>query len=123
METEAVNLIISKVNIGQFKLMVSPVHHYEIESIRDTLERVELKTLLSKTGHNITADLNRTRKRTEELTGFGFGIADAAHIAFAEQSISDFITCDDKLLKKCRQYDIMIWTGTPISFCEKENLK
>jgi len=95
-ETEAVNLIISKVNIERFRLMVSPVHHYEIESIRDTLEKVEIKTLLSKIGYNITADLNRTRKRTEELIGLGFGIADAAHVAFAEQAKSDFIICDDE---------------------------
>jgi len=29
----------------------------------------------------------------------GFGIADVAHIAFAEVASADFVTCDDRLLK------------------------
>ncbi len=50
-------------------------------------------------------------------------VADAAHVAFAEQAGASFITCDDKLAKKCLTSDIRVWTGSPIAFCEKENLK
>jgi predicted nucleic acid-binding protein len=49
----------------------------------------------------------------------GFGIAHAAHLAYAEQSGSDFISCDDKLIRKCHMHDIIVWAGTPIAFCEK----
>ncbi len=43
------------------------------------------------------------KKRTEDLYSLNFGIADAAHVAFAETSADYFITCDDKLLKKIRK--------------------
>jgi len=36
---------------------------------------------------------------------------------------ADFISCDDKLLKKCDKIGLRIWTGNPISFCEKEELR
>ena len=32
------------------------------------------------------------KERAEELIGMGFGIADAAHLAFAEQSGANFIS-------------------------------
>lgn len=53
----------------------------------------------------------------------GFGVADAAHIAFAEQLNAQFITCDDKLIKKSIKYKISVWCGNPVTFCEKENLR
>ena len=71
----------------------------------------------------IDADLFAARKRTEDLISKGFGVADAAHVAFAEQAAASFITCDDKLIKKCLKCDISVWIGSPIAFCEKENLK
>jgi len=48
---------------------------------------------------------------------------DAAHVAFAEFVGADFITCDDRLINKCKKLNIGIWVGNPIAFCEKEELK
>jgi predicted nucleic acid-binding protein len=53
----------------------------------------------------------------------GLGVADAAHVAFAEYSGAEFITCDTKLLKKCETSKIKIWCGNPVAFCEKEGLR
>ena len=50
----------------------------------------------------------------------GFGIADAAHVAFAEQLAEVFITCDDKLLKRCRQTSLRIDASNPLEFIAKE---
>ena len=36
----------------------------------------------------------------DKLASLGFAPADAAHVAFAEAGNAEFITCDDKLLKK-----------------------
>ena len=47
----------------------------------------------------------------------GFGVADAAHIAFAEKSGTPFISCDDRLIKKCLNYKVKIWCGNPVIFC------
>ena len=123
LETEAVNLILAKVEYGSYKLLVSPVHLKEIEAISDVSERIELQTLLDKIGKPIKVDMGKTRARAEELTYLGFGVADAAHVAFAEQSQAQFITCDDRLIKKCLTYKISVWCGNPVAFCEKEQLK
>lgn len=123
LETEALNLILAKIHSGQLKMMVSKVHYREISDIPDQKERIELEALLNSSGQMIKAINKLARERAEELIGMGFGIADAAHLAFAEQSGANFISCDDRLIKKCLRHDIKVWAGTPIAFCDKENLK
>jgi predicted nucleic acid-binding protein len=123
LETEALNLILSKIQSGQYKMMVSKVHYQEISDISDQKERIELEAVLNGSGQIIKANNRLARERAEELIGMGFGIADAAHLAFAEQSGANFISCDDRLIKKCQRHDIKVWAGTPTVFCDKEGLK
>jgi predicted nucleic acid-binding protein len=122
-ETEAVNLILSKVRAGAYKMLFSPVHIKEIEAIPDAIERIELRSLLDDAGTLINPKSDETRTRAEELVASGFGVADAAHIAFAEQEGASFITCDDRLIKKCKTFKINVWCGTPVAYCEREGLK
>lgn len=68
-------------------------------------------------------DLIKARIRAEELVDLGFGVADAAHVAFAEQTGASFISCDDKLVKKCLNHKINVWRGNPVTFCEMEHLR
>lgn len=123
LETDAVNMILSKVKEGRFNLLVSPVHIKEIAAITDTHERIELQMILDNVGMHVTADIKKTRKRAVELVMLGFGIADAAHVAFAETSSAQFISCDDRLIKKCRDHNINVWCGNPVFFCDKEGLR
>ena len=123
LETEAVNLILLKIKEGKLKLLFSPIHVIEIEAIPDTLERIELQTVLNELGEPIKGDMSKIRARAEDLVRSGFGIADAAHVPFAEYSGAEFISCDTKLLKKCLTHKIKVWCGNPVSFCEKEGLK
>ena len=74
-------------------------------------------------GKFINLDKVQARKRAEKLISTGLGVADAAHLVFAETVGADFITCDDKLCKKCRTSDLIIWTGNPVAFCDKEGLR
>ena len=123
LETNAVHLIMAYVQNGVFKLLASPVHLYEISAITDISERIQIEMLLEKEAEQPQFDRALVRQRTEELIETGFGLADAAHVACAESYDADFISCDDKLLKKCSKSKIKIWTGTPIVFCDKEHLK
>jgi predicted nucleic acid-binding protein len=123
MEMEAVNLILSNVKKGKYKLIVSPVHLVEIDAIPDIYERIQLKTILDRFGVPTSVNISKTRERAEELFQKGFGVADAAHIAFAEKSNASFVTCDDRLLKKCLNDKISIWCTNPVIFCEKEELR
>jgi predicted nucleic acid-binding protein len=123
LETDAVQLILSHVRSGHLTLMVSSVHDVEIGAIDELPEREHLASLLQQVGQRATPELKRIRQRAEEFTQRGLGLADAAHLAFAEAEQADFVTCDDRLLRQCKRVKPAIWAGTPLSFCEKENLK
>lgn len=123
LETEAVNLILSNIRKGRYKLLYSPVHLKEIEAITDPFERIELLTLLSNLGELITIKYAETRERAEELVDINFGVADAAHVAFAERAAASFLSCDDRLIAKCKKHSINTWCGNPVAYCEEEGLK
>jgi len=123
LETEALNLIFLNIKRGKYRLMISPVHFEEIEAISELYERLELQAILEIMGEPIKANLIEVRERAEDLIKHNFGIADAAHVAFAEHTAADFITCDNILIKKCLNYKTGIWCGSPVSFCEKEGLR
>ena len=123
LETEAVNLILSKIKGGEYRLVVSPVHREEIKAISDTFERIELQARLITLGQSVKADMVAIRRRAENLIDLNFGVADAAHVAFAEQCGAEFISCDDALVRKCSKHKIKTWSGNPVAFCEKEGLR
>jgi len=123
LETAAVLLILGHVRSKSLTMIVSPAHDVEIAAIEEVAEREHLQLLLQEIGTRISFDLPRARQRTEQLVQQGLGPADAAHLALAEQAGSDFVTCDDRLLRKCRRIRPSIWCGSPITFCEKEDLR
>lgn len=123
LETAAADLILSKVKRGEFNLVVSPVHIEEISSIPDIVERIELQMRLEELAKPVKLDLAGVKKRAEELCTLKFGVADAAHVAYAERCESEFISCDDALIKKCLKHKIKVWCGNPLAFCDKENLQ
>jgi predicted nucleic acid-binding protein len=123
LETEAVNLILSKGKEGKFSLLVSPVHDAEIRAIDDPVERIKLVAVIDEMGVRIKGDLSKMRARGEELIRLGFGVGDAAHMAFAEFHGAELVTCDDRVIRKCLRHKIGVWCGNPVSFCEKEGLR
>jgi hypothetical protein len=122
LETEALYLILQYIQNNQYTMMVSPVHFKEVEAIQDMIERVEVTAILHKYGSHPLCDLNEVCKRAESLYAQRLGIADAAHVAFAEASSDVFITCDGKLLKKCRKITVKVETMNPVEFCASEDL-
>lgn len=123
METDAVNLILANVIRKRYQLIVSPIHFKEIADISDAVERLQMQLLLTETGIRPIVDMQAVRQRAEELFNMNFGVADAAHVAFAEYSSASFISCDDKLIKLCLSRSVAIWCGNPVAFCEMEGLK
>ncbi|VAW30894.1 hypothetical protein MNBD_CHLOROFLEXI01-1996 [hydrothermal vent metagenome] len=123
LETEALALILAHIRESGCNLMISPVHHAEIGAIHQPEERQHLQLLLEHLGTHTSYNLSATRQRAEALAKMGMGVADAAHIAFAEHAKAEFITVDDKLLKQCTKWVTTIWFGSPLAYCEKENLR
>jgi len=123
LESEAVHLILETVRFKRMKLAVSPVHYEEIKDIADPIERHHLLSLLDNYGERVDVDMKKTRMRTETLFAAGFGVADAAHVAFSEAVGANFVSCDDRLLKKCWKSSLCIWCGDPLQYCITEGLK
>jgi predicted nucleic acid-binding protein len=123
-ESTAVQLIITHVKVGRFRLYYSPVHVREIGDNPDEIVRTDLIALLHEVGEHVKPQIepHALRERGRALIAAGVGAADAFHIAHAEQVCSSFVTCDDRLLRKCRSLDVGVWYGTPVAFCKKEGL-
>jgi predicted nucleic acid-binding protein len=123
LETAAVELILAHIRQSGRVLIVSPAHQVEIEAIADLEENRHLMLFLKKFGTPVDFDLQTARQRAEQLVEQGLGVADAVHLAFAEQAQADFVTVDDRLIKQCRRIKATVWCGTPPAYCEKENLR
>lgn len=123
LEADAVSLILSHVRSQSLVLAVSPVHHAEVAANPDPSRRSHVQLLLQELGSQIVFDRDESRRRAEKLVTLGMGAADAAHVALAEQVGCDFVTCDDRLLRQCRRIGVNVWFGTPIAYCDKEDLE
>ncbi len=122
-ETDAVNMILSRVKNRQYTLIVSPAHIVEIKGIVDDFERLNLFRLLDSYGKQSKMEREVIIQRIDELTDLGFGIADATHVAFAEFNRAVFSTCDDRLLNKCIKKNVPTLCINPVAFCEMEKLR
>lgn len=123
LETTGVELILAHVRRKKIELIISPTHNAEIEATAAGEERSLLMFLLEQLGVRPVFDLQAAQQRAERLTAQGMGIADAAHLSFAEQSHAEFVTVDDRLLKLCRRVKSAVWCGTPSAYCDKAGLK
>jgi predicted nucleic acid-binding protein len=124
LEATAVQLVVVHVRLGNYELCYSPVHVREIGDNPDVIARADLLALLSRIGTDIRPriDVGALVARTRELTAGGFGVADAFHVAHAEQVKASFVSCDDRLIRKCRAARVGVWVGTPVEFCAEEGL-
>jgi predicted nucleic acid-binding protein len=124
LETEAFYLILQHIQQNHYQSVVSPVHIKEIDAIENIEERLMLKAELAKFPHPLVNDVSVIRSRADYLYQSGFGIADAAHVAYAEVLADIFITCDDKLLKKCqKESSLKITAMNPLQFVLSEELQ
>lgn len=124
LETEALDLILAHVRRAEgIELIVSPAHTVEINAIRNAEERHYLLLLLDQLGVSSQFTPSAVRQRAESFVSAGIGVADAAHVAFAESVQADFVSVDDRLLKQCQRLQLQIWSGSPLAYCDKENLR
>jgi predicted nucleic acid-binding protein len=123
MERDAVLLIEEYVRKGVYRMVIAPVHFLELEATAEMVEKVDVLTFLNAYGEELPWNMPEIRERAEELRKTGFGVADAIHVAFAERSDATFLTCDDRLEKKCGKAGIGVACVNPLRFCEEEGLR
>jgi predicted nucleic acid-binding protein len=123
LETDSYFLIMQAIQDKTYELLYSKVHENEIAAINDVLERTEIIETLYQNGKPCSGDLQVIRKRADKLVASGLGVADAAHVAFAEVNADFFISCDDRLIKRSKREKVDVIMVTPVEFCVQENLK
>ncbi len=123
LETDSYFLIMQAIQDKTYELLYSKVHEKEIASINDVLERTEIIETLYQNGSPCNGDFQAIRNRADELVTSGLGIADAAHVAFAEVNADYFVSCDDRLIKRAKREKVDVIMVTPVEFCVQENLK
>lgn len=123
LETNAYYLILQAIQDSKYEMIVSPVHIEEINAITDAQAQGEISALLTQLGTGAQYNLVATRARAEYLYAKKFGIADAAHVAFAETTSDFFISCDDRLLKKCKRESVAVEAMNPVEFVLFEDLR
>jgi predicted nucleic acid-binding protein len=122
LETDAYYLIMSHVDQGKYVAVASPVHFAEVADIDDIYQRIELEQLLGRCSAKATYSAI-VGERARNLVKCRIGVADAAHVAFAEGSADIFITCDKDLIRRCRTSHVKIEVCSPLEFVTKEELK
>jgi predicted nucleic acid-binding protein len=123
METDAVNMILVAAKERKVILRTSPVHAVELQESVGDEENIATLELLGDIATPIIPS-KATRARAEFWADQGIGLGDAAHLAFAESAGADFITCDDRLIKRVlKSGKAAVWVGNPVGYCEKELLK
>ncbi len=123
LETNAYYLVLQAVQDARYTMVVSRAHLEEVNAISDAEERREVMAVLEKLGTTAECDLTAAKARAVDLRSRKFGIADAAHVALAEATADFFITCDDRLMRKCKKERVAITVMNPVEFAITENLK
>ena len=104
-EAEAVLVVLSLCEDDQLQLISSEALQFEIGRIPDPARKDEALTILriAKETVELTSEVEKLARR---LKASGLTTLDALHLASASIVKADyFCTCDDKLLKKSKNFD------------------
>lgn len=118
LESEAILIALDKFKSNEWQLITSNAIEAEISQISNREKLKEIIQILSLATVRIL--VNKTiEKRTLELSKLGFSVYDAAHIACAEEALSDvLLTTDDRLIKRYLKYTdiIKITVANPLDW-------
>ena len=124
-ETDSYFMIMAGAKAGKYEIEISPAHVAEAEDISDISERFELISLFDEVCNFYKGNgTSKIRESAEKFHKAGFGVGDSAHLAYAEYIADVFITCEDRLVKKCRAlktYNVPIIN--PVEFIILEGLR
>lgn len=118
LETLALGLILQLVESGEATLVNSSVLEFENSRNPFPLRREWMERCLGLATEDQRVD-ESIRQRAEELEKIGVSAIDALHVAVSEAAHVDFfIACDDRLLKKGKQFKVKCFN--PVDFVQQE---
>lgn len=85
LEAEAIQIILRRVDVGDWSLTSSEAVTLEIDQTRDPERRTRLRVMLRRAHRQVALDVEHIR-RAEQLERLGFDFTDALHVACARAS-------------------------------------
>ena len=124
LETEAVIVILDKIETGIVEMISSSALLYENLKSPLVYRKEYVATYLDMASIFVAAD-EALRERAREIAQQGIAPLDALHLASAERAKADwFLTCDDRMLRKARNGKLAVGVkvSTPIEFVAERRL-
>ena len=118
-ETEAIELILSRLQDGSWTWISSVILRSEVEKNPNEIQRFQIENLLTNAHQDVETS---ETSRGEYLESISFKENDALHLAGAESRSADvFLTTDDRLLKKAKsmQTQLNIQVDNPLEWLQK----
>ena len=118
LESEAVLMILTECESGDWEWIRSAVLDWEIEQMPD-LERLRrVKSLVTHAHHSVAVGPSEV-ERAQELETWGIAAYDALHLACAESGGADvLLTTDDRLLRRsaARASELRVRVANPLTW-------
>lgn len=103
LESEAVTLILDRIDAGVWRLLSSEIVRIEVAAMTDRERKGRVQALFADSDDTI-ALTEEVIRRAAKLVKLRFGAADALHVASAERLNADvLLTCDDRLIRLGRR--------------------
>jgi hypothetical protein len=116
LEAEAVLIIISRCEKGDWTLLSSGTIDFEISQIHDSEVQEKINSLYSTASehHYITQE---SIDRAKEFQFHNIGYFDSLHMAIAEIAcVNVMLTTDDRLIKRSQNTDVSIRVTNPVTW-------
>jgi len=108
LETEAVMLILGRIQAGMWQWIGSDVLAFELGEIPDPNRKRRVMRLTRLVQH-VVSHRGRELARAVQLEGLGFDAFDALHVACAESVHADvLLTTDDDLLRRADRFSTQL---------------
>ena len=121
LEAEAVLTILEYIETKQWLMINSDAILYEVNKIPDPERKIKVQLTLSDADDYVQIS-EPILDRAKQIQQLGVKSYDALHIACAEAAKADiFLTTDDKLLKKMRQFNdrINVKVDNPLNWIKE----
>jgi len=116
LETAAIDVIFAGVSGGKYEFPWSFILGYE-NNLNPNLDRRSTAVLLSQKAVREIEPNEEIREQAQKFEKINIKSRDALHLACAELTgCGYFLTCDDKLIKKCRQLNLKVKVMGPVEF-------
>lgn len=111
LETEAIILILSRLQKGDWEQIGSEVLDFEIEQTRDLERRVRVR-VLARAARRLVPLEKEIVERAHALAAMGFHAIDALHLACAEAGGAEvFLTTDDHIIQLASRLSVRLRVG------------